>query len=377
MSNQPDPINITVTVDTENITEANKKLMVVFSQGLGGPVEDPGHPENYTSEVQKNQKLTWTAVAKNGQTPVFFQNVKHEDGKSIMKEIKRGNGHNVYVAKVRNDNSVNNNDEEEYSIMIGMAGYEGISGSNENGPIVYLGNQVAYMDSYQNNIWHIVPNAPFEIEGIAGYNTTGVIAYSGNQVAYMDDYSSGQWHMLSNAPFTIEGISGENSRGAIIYSGNQVAYMNSNANNVWTPLANAPFSIEGITGRNSDGVLAYAGNQVAYMPNYSNNQWISATNAPFDIEGISGSNTNGTVIYAGNRVCRSNNGVWTEVANAPFIIEGIAGNSTRGPIVFSGPQVQYMSNYTENAWHAVANMPFDTRSFTIDPRLKLKIDGSR
>ena len=66
-----------------------------------------------------------------------------------MKEIKRGNGHNVYTAKVRNDNSICDNDEEAYSIMIGLAGYEGMSGSNEKGPIVYLGKSVAYMNSYQ------------------------------------------------------------------------------------------------------------------------------------------------------------------------------------------------------------------------------------
>ena len=96
--------------------------------------------------------------------------------------------------------------------------------------------------------------------------------------------------------------------------------------------------------------------------------------APINIEGISGTHGNGTVIYAGNQVFRSNNQVWTEVANAPFIIEGIAGNSVRGPIVFSGPQVQYMSDYAENAWHEVANMPFETRSFTIDPKIKMKIE---
>ena len=56
MSN-PTPINITVTVDTDNITEENKNYAVVFSQGLGGPIEQPGHPENYTSQVEKNQNI--------------------------------------------------------------------------------------------------------------------------------------------------------------------------------------------------------------------------------------------------------------------------------------------------------------------------------
>jgi hypothetical protein len=71
-------------------------------------------------------------------------------------------------------------------------------------------------------------------------------------------------------------------------------------------------------------------------------------------------------------VFRANDGIWTEVANAPFDIEGIAGNSVRGPIVFSGPQLQYMSNYSENAWHPFAAIPFSTRSFTIDPKLQIR-----
>jgi hypothetical protein len=109
------------------------------------------------------------------------------------------------------------------------------------------------------------------------------------------------------------------------------------------------------------------------MMSYNDNRWQYITDAPVEIEGISGTYRNGTVIYGGNKVYRSNDGIWTAVANAPYdSVEGIAGNSVRGPIIFSGPQVQYMSNYNENAWHSVAAMPFSTRTFIIDPKLQIK-----
>ena len=380
MSNQPNPINITVTVDTDNITEANKNTTVVFSQGLGGPVEQPGHPENYTSEVEKNQKIIWTAVPKNSNTVVFFQNVKHEGGKPIMRSIKRGNGHNVYTAMVGNDNSINNNDEEKYSITIGLLGYEGMAGSNENGPIVYLGKTVAYMNSYQDNVWHIIAEAPFEIEGIAGYNTNGPIIFSGNRVAYMNGYASNQWVEIANAPFDIEGIAGENTKGVVVYNGNRVAYIDNYAGGRWVEVANAPFNIEGIAGDNTSGPMIYAGNQVYCMLGYDtgSNRWQALPEAPFNIEGMHGKYHNGPVIYSGSQVAYigpETGGTWQSLdANAPFDIEGIAGNGTRGPIVFSGPQVKYMSfnNNNRAMWTDVANMPFNTRSFTIDPRIKMK-----
>ncbi|MBD09748.1 MAG: hypothetical protein CMC68_03185 [Flavobacteriaceae bacterium] len=371
MSN-PTPINITVTVDTDNITEENKNYAVVFSQGLGGPIEQPGHPENYTSQVEKNQNIIWTAVPLSGNTEVFFQDVKHKSGKEIMQTIKRGDGHNVFTAKIKNGN-FNPDDEEKYSITIGLNGYEGIAGSNENGPMVYLGKTVAYMDSYQDNVWHVVAEAPFEIEGIAGYNTSGAIIYSGNRVAYMNGFASNQWVEINPAPFPIQGITGENSRGVIVYNGSRVAYIDNYNQGILVEVANAPFDIEGIAGDNLGGPIVYAGNKVQCMMSYNDNRWQYITDAPVEIEGISGTYRNGTVIYGGNKVYRSNDGIWTAVANAPYdSVEGIAGNSVRGPIIFSGPQLQYMYNYNENAWHSVAAMPFSTRTFIIDPKLQIR-----
>lgn len=380
MSN-PRDTNVTVTVDTDNINQTNKKCMVVFSDDFGDPLGPPCDPANYISSVNKNQKITWTAIAKNGVTPVFFQNVKAEDGAKILKDLRRGDGNNKYTAKIKGKN-INDGETEDYSITIGLAGYEGIAGSNENGPIVYLGKTVAYMNSYQENAWHTVAEAPFEIEGIAGYNTDGPIIYSGNRIAYMDNYARNTWIELSPAPFTIEGIAGNNNtKGIIVYSGNRVAYINYSNSNSWIEVANAPFDIEGITGDVPGGPIIFSGNELAFMNDYRTNGWNPIFDAPFDIEGIHGSVQNGIVLYAGNQVAYtsalSTGSRFTAVANAPFVIEGIAGNGNRGPIVFSGPQVKYMADYGTNQWLDVSAMPFDTQSFTIDPKIRMKDIGTK
>ena len=363
--------NVTVTVDTDLITESNKKISVVFSDDKGDPVK-PGDPANYISTVYKNQEITWTAVAKNGRTPVYFQNVKMDGGSSLIKYYSRGEGHNTYKAQIKNDETIKEGDTESYSITIGLNGYEGIAGNNEHGPIVYLGKKVAYMNNYQKNIWHSVADAPFDIEGISGENSIGATVYGGNRVAHMN-YAENKWNETAAAPFKIEGIAGDNIKGAIIYAGNRVAHI-VYSENIWHEVAVAPFKIDGIAGENTNGPrpIVYTGTQVAFM---LGGQWYQVAKAPFEIEGIAGNDTNGPVIYAGSKVSYMSNfekNIWHDITPAPFIIEGIAGNNSRGPVIFSGPQVKYMSDYASNLWTDVANMPFATGSFTIDPKLQIK-----
>ncbi|GAB4164189.1 MAG: hypothetical protein Tsb0033_25320 [Winogradskyella sp.] len=369
----PKDTNITITVDTNGINDQNKNQKVIFSDDLGDPQQPPGHPEQYTSTVYKDQKITWTAYARNGQTPITIENIKKDGGKVLMKDLKRGDGANKYTAKIKDGND---GDEENYSVTIGLAGYEGMAGSNENGPIVYLGHKVAYMNSYQNNVWNILSDAPFEIEGVTGYNTSGPIIFSGNRVAYMNNYKENIWIEINPAPFEIQGIAGENTNGVIVYSGNRVAHINYKQGR-WVEIANAPFDIQGIAGDNTGGPIVYSGNELAYMNDYSINGWNPIFDAPFNIEGIYGSFQKGVVIYAANQVAYSNGPLFTgssftEVANAPFIIEGISGNAARGPIVFSGGKVRYMPINIEKTWFTVSDLPFDTKTITIDPRLRMK-----
>jgi hypothetical protein len=362
--------NITVTVNTDTVSQTNIALSVAFSDDRNDPIFID-NPEGFVSIVNKNQKITWTAIALNGRTPITIENVKREVGTEIMEQIGRGNGKNKYKAKIKKD--AVDETTENYSVTIGLEGYEGIAGSNENGPLIFVGPKVAYMNSYQNNVWQTFPDAPFGISGITGDNVNGPIVYNGNQISYIS-MTGTAWNSILAAPFAIEGIAGNNQNGVMVYAGKKVAYMTKYADNAWTTIADAPFEIEGIAGNNSTGPIVYSGNQVAYMNSYSENVWHLATLAPFTIEGIACNNADGPVIYAGNQVAHMNmtQNTWQIIAEAPFIIQGIAGNSVRGPIVYAGSNVVYMSNYNVNSWNSMASIPMDPKIIVIDPQIRVK-----
>lgn len=362
---------VTLTVNTDTITETTKNTAVGFTDNRGD-TEIPGDPQNYVSWVDKNKKITWEALALNGTTPVFIQNVKKDGGSAIMEQIGRDNAHNKYKAKIKNKDYDPPNDTESYSITISIAGYEGIAGNNENGPIIFVGSQLTYMNVYQDNVWHSLPNAPFSIEGITGDNVSGPIVYAGFQVAHIGMTGS-NWTIIAPSPFQIEGITGDNHSGPMIYSGSLIYYMDKYVDNVWLPIAvPAPFYIEGIAGNNVVGPIVYNGNQVAHF-NKANNTWQMAALAPFDIEGIACNNASGPVAYAGKKVAHLNfaTNTWQQVANAPFIIEGIAGNQNGGPIVFADKNIAYMSDYSSNLWTSRNPIPLEPKSFCIDPKIRV------
>ena len=362
--------NITVTVDTMNINEINKKMMVEFTDDRNDPISVIGEPENFESIVDKNQKITWTAVAKNGTTPVFIESVKRESGAEIMKQIARGNSHNTYRAKIKNKDFNPPNDTENYSITIGLNGYEGITGENEYGAIIFVGKQVAYIDNYQNNIWNRFPDAPFEIDGLSGNNNVGIVAYGESQLAYIAKGGT-SWTTMASPPFAIKGIAGDQF-GPVIYNGTQVAFLTGSTQSNWGNTPAAPFEIDGITATTGYDPIIYSGNQVAYFNN-STNTWAMLAAAPFAIEGISCNYGSGPVIYAGSKVARMDidMNTWQTVADAPVLIEGIAGNSEKGPIIFSASNVYYLITYHPTPlWTAVRNEPLDPRTYVIDPRLK-------
>ena len=363
--------NITVKVDTANINEINKKLMVEFSDDRNDPIAVIGRPEDFESVVDKNQKITWTAVAKNGVTPVFIESVKRENGAEIMQQIGRGNSHNTYRAKIKNRDFVPPNDTENYSITIGLNGYNGITGENQYGAIVFVGKQVAYIDNYQNNVWKRLPDAPFDIEGISGNNANGVIAYGGSQIAFIgkDDTA---WTTMVAPPFVIEGLAGDKFKGPIIYSGTQVAALSSSTQTNWITLPPAPFLIDGITATSTNDPLIYSGTQVAYY-NTITNTWDILATAPFAIEGMSCNYGSGPVIYAGSKVARMDisQNTWQTVADAPILIEGIAGDSGKGPIIFAASSVYYLVTYQPTpVWTKLADEPLDPKTFVIDPRIR-------
>ena len=363
--------NITVTVDTDTITEQNKNIKVEFKDDRNDPVGIIGRPEDFESVVDKNQKITWTAIAKNGLTPVFIESVKRESGSEIMQQISRGNSPNKFRAKIKNQDFVPPNDTENYSITIGLNGYTGITGENQYGALVFVGKQVAYIDNYQNNVWKRLPDAPFDIEGISGNNANGIIAYAGSQMAFIgkDDTA---WTTMVAPPFAIEGLAGDKFYGPIIFSGTQVAALTSSTQTNWITNPPAPFQIEGITATSTNDPLIYSGTQVAYF-NSNTNTWNMLATAPFTIEGISCNYGSGPVIYAGSKVARMDiaQNTWQPVADAPVLIEGITGNSDKGPIIFAASSVYYLVTYHPTpVWTKLNDEPLDPKTFVIDPKLR-------
>lgn len=368
---------ITISVDTDKIGTTDIKDAVSFSDSNNDPISIVG-PGNFVSQVYKNQTVIWTAESLNGESTIYIQNIKKEEGSPILEHVRRGNGsQSTFTGKIKNDDNIKIGDEESYSMTISLAGFEGVTGSNDHGPIVFLGKKMAYMNVYKTNTWHIIgADAPWEIEGIAGENTLGVIVYAGSSVAHMNNYAEHKWTILPTAPYTkIEGITGDNISGPIIYSGNQVSYLQYAANK-WVSLVDAPFKIDGISGDNRLGVIIYSGSKVAYMERYADRKWTMLADAPFEIEGIAGNNNNGPVVYSGSQIAyllrtdyESNK--WQSAGPAPFLIEGLAGNNASGFIICSGSEVKHIS-IGGTAWADLAPVPFDTKTFTIDPKLQIK-----
>lgn len=75
--------------------------MVEFSDDWNDSIPIIGNPEDFESKVDKNKKITWTAVAKNRSTPVTIESVKREGGAEIMKQITRENSNDIYTEKIR------------------------------------------------------------------------------------------------------------------------------------------------------------------------------------------------------------------------------------------------------------------------------------
>ena len=72
-------INVTVTVDTEIVTQENLKTSVVLTDDHGDHNEKPGDSETFTIEAAASDKVHFIPVAKDGQTRVQFNNFKWEN----------------------------------------------------------------------------------------------------------------------------------------------------------------------------------------------------------------------------------------------------------------------------------------------------------
>lgn len=86
MGGKPTNTTVTLTVDTNGITEANKNDKVVFTDDQSDPVENPGHPETYLSTVNKGARIIFKGVPKSGSDQINITSVvkKASGGSDIL-----------------------------------------------------------------------------------------------------------------------------------------------------------------------------------------------------------------------------------------------------------------------------------------------------
>jgi len=86
---------VTLTVDTSTINETNKNDKVTFTDDQSDPAENPGHPDQYVSTVNKNAWITWKGVSDNGTDTVNISKVEQKT---------TGGGSDILVVPIGNPN---------------------------------------------------------------------------------------------------------------------------------------------------------------------------------------------------------------------------------------------------------------------------------
>lgn len=116
--------NILLTVDTKTINQNNIDSKVVFSDDRSDPTTNPGDPKTFTSIVDKNMKVYWSAVPKDATSTetvdVLAIYRKPEGGAEILETTyKDPNKDGIIIGKIKNKKV---NGLEEYSVLIRING---------------------------------------------------------------------------------------------------------------------------------------------------------------------------------------------------------------------------------------------------------------
>jgi len=116
--------HILLTVDTKTINENNINSKVVFSDDRSDPTSNPGNPKTFTSRVDKNMKVYWSAVPKdlNSTETVDVLAIyrKPESSAEILEStFKDPNKDGIIIGKIKNKNV---SGLELYSVLIRING---------------------------------------------------------------------------------------------------------------------------------------------------------------------------------------------------------------------------------------------------------------
>lgn len=75
MCGKPTNTTVTLTVETNGITQGNKNDHVTFTDDQGDPGENKGHPDLYVSTVNKGARITFKGVPKSGSDTINITSV--------------------------------------------------------------------------------------------------------------------------------------------------------------------------------------------------------------------------------------------------------------------------------------------------------------
>lgn len=112
-------INITVTVDTENVTQAGVNTAVTLTDDNGGSDVESGNSSTFETTAAAQTKLTWSPASQNGTDTVDITGINYNSGDHVFNgdPVKNADGTwQVYL-----DADLTDGQEEEYDIVFSVS----------------------------------------------------------------------------------------------------------------------------------------------------------------------------------------------------------------------------------------------------------------
>jgi hypothetical protein len=113
---QPKDVLVTVTVDTETITQENVNQTIVMTDDNGGKDQTPGDSCTFLSKINKGAQVTFQVVAKDGRSEVAFSAfTKNGQGPNVLNPMPKAPNWKATVSGAQKD-------KEAYDITVNVSG---------------------------------------------------------------------------------------------------------------------------------------------------------------------------------------------------------------------------------------------------------------
>lgn len=118
-------INITVTVDTENVSQADVNTAVTLTDDNGGFDVESGNSSTFETTAVAQSKLIWTPASVNGTDTVAITGINYNSGDHIFDGDPVQNSDGTW--QVYMDAQITEGQEEEYDIVFSVSNKPGES----------------------------------------------------------------------------------------------------------------------------------------------------------------------------------------------------------------------------------------------------------